>query len=66
MSTFNYVRNVKPENVRVVAQQGALTITVTGENYTLNSLELTGDDIVGIARALANIIVKPKPELATV
>lgn len=66
MSTFTYVHNVRPENVRVVAQNGEIILTITGADYGITSLNITGNDIAGIARALGNVIVKPKQELTTV
>lgn len=64
MSTYTYVENVKPERVRVSAHNGELNISVMNDDYSQTFVCLKGDDIVGIARALQNVIVIPQKNLA--
>jgi hypothetical protein len=66
MSTFTYVHNVKPERVKVVAEDGEIKITITNDDYEQTFVSLKGHDIAGIARALGNVVIKPKRELAAV
>jgi hypothetical protein len=66
MSTYTYCEDVKPERVRVSAHNGEINISVMDENYRQTFICLKGDDIVGIARALQNVIVIPEKNLAKV
>lgn len=66
MSTYAYLEKVKPERVRVSAHNGEINISIMDEEYRQTFISLKGDDIVGIARALQNVIVIPEKNLAKV
>jgi hypothetical protein len=61
-NNYTYLRGVKPEFVTAVIRSGELDITIRDNEYNTTVLNLTGDDITGIARALADIKVKAAKE----
>lgn len=63
-NNYTYLTGVKPEFIEAVVRAGALDLTIRDKDYNTTVLNITGNDIAGIARALMNITVKAVKEPA--